>query len=691
MRGTQPTSDDNLAVRASRVRSRLIFILLDTACILAGYALAEVIYFRNQPPTDYGARFLVFAIVAVAAILLSNHIFGLYAQMWHHAGTQEARQLLLSASCCMCFLIAYDLMWRTFRIELVPLSVVVVGTVFSTIGMGTLRFHSRLFAWQRGSKQLVGLRVAIVGSHDSGAAAIREMQRSPSAGLVPVAVFDDDVRTHGLSLLGVPVVGGIEGIPDAADRYTLQQVLLAVPSAPPELVDRVLRACETAGVSMKVLPTVHNLMSLPTHLATLRQAREPNIEDLLGRTPVASELDSIRPSIEGRRVMVTGAGGSIGSEICRQVAGLNPDLLVLLDNDETHLHDTAATLTGACHQALVDITDRSAVFEAFAEYQPEVVLHAAALKHVPVLESYPVAAVNTNVFGTLNVVEAAVATGTTRFVQISTDKAVRPSSVMGASKRLAEQIILAHCPEGAAFCAVRFGNVLGSRGSVIPTFARQIAAGGPITITDPRMTRFFMSVEEAVQLVLRASVLSEGGEIFMLDMGKPVRIVELAERMIRLSGYRVGYDIPIQIIGRRPGEKLDEELCTPDEEIFSTSHPHIERLAPITVAPEALVGQLVELRRASQARDAVIVRSLLFDNSLLGSSAPAAADAAATNGREPAPALNGHSAIGHLQEAALQPAKGTRADDRRSLVADPAATAPRPFDVLPSPTLGGGG
>jgi FlaA1/EpsC-like NDP-sugar epimerase len=314
----------------------------------------------------------------------------------------------------------------------------------------------------------------------------------------------------------------------------------------------------------------------------------------------------------GRRVLVTGAGGSIGSEICRQVAGMEPALLVLLDHDETHLHDTAATVTGACEQALVDIADGAAVLETFERYRPEVVFHAAAHKHVPVLEQHPLEAAKTNVIGTRNVVDAAALMGTERFVQISTDKAVRPSSVMGASKRLAEQTVLAHAPAGAAYCTVRFGNVLGSRGSVIPTFARQIAQGGPVTVTDPRMTRFFMSVEEAVQLVLQASVLSTGGEIFMLEMGVPVRIVDLAERMIRLSGCQVGTDIAIEITGIRPGEKLAEVLSTPDEEIFDTSHPYINRLAPIRAPAAAFAAEMAQLEQATAIRDAETVRRLLF-------------------------------------------------------------------------------
>ena len=610
-----------VAVAASRIRAALLFVFLDAVSVVIGYGLAEVTYFRDRAPSGYYLHFTEFLAVAVVVSIISNKMFGLYGRMWRHAGADEARQLLLSVAITLCVLIAFWPAGNAIHIELVPPFVVVVGCMFAAAGMGIIRFHSRLFAWQRGSKRL-GLRVAVIGSRDAGAAAIREMLRSPGAGLVPVAVFDDDKRAHGLSLLGVPVVGDISEIPKAASRYTIQQVLLAIPSPSPELVDRALRASEQAGVSMKMLPGVKDMLNEPNHVAALRQAREPRIEDLLGRTPVPTDLESVRRSIEGQRVLVTGAGGSIGSEICRQVASLGPAQLVLLDHDETHLHDTAATINGPSEQALVDIFDREAVFETFEHYRPEVVFHAAAHKHVPVLEQHPVEAAKTNVLGTLNVVDAAVVVGTRRFVQISTDKAVHPSSVMGASKRLAEQTVLAHAPEGAAYSTVRFGNVLGSRGSVIPTFARQISQGGPVTVTDPRMTRFFMSVEEAVQLVLQASVLSGGGEIFMLEMGVPVKIIDLAERMIRLSGCQVGIDIPIEITGMRPGEKLNEVLSTPDEEILRTSHPYINRLVPIRAPAEVFAAELEELELATLRRDKDAVRTLLFTAGVCGGVVP---------------------------------------------------------------------
>ena len=636
---------------ASRIRSAILFVLLDAVWVAIGYGLSEVIYFRNSPPNDYSLHLSGFLVIAVIVTIMSNRFYGLYGRMWRHAGADEARQLLLSAATTLCVLIALWPIGNSLHIVLVPPVVVIIGCMFASTGMGILRFHSRLFAWQRGSKRL-GLRVAVIGSRDAGAAAIREMLRSPGAGLVPVAVFDDDERSHGLSLMGVPVVGAIDEIPKAASRYTIQQVLLAIPSPSPELVERALRASELAGVSMKMLPGVKDMLNEPNHLAALRQAREPQIEDLLGRTPVPTDLESVRRSIEGRRVLVTGAGGSIGSEICRQVASLGPAQLILLDHDETHLHDTAASIAGPSEQALVDIFDREAVFETFEQYCPEVVYHAAAHKHVPVLEQHPLEAAKTNVLGTMHVVDAASSVGTRRFVQISTDKAVHPSSVMGASKRLAEQTVLAHAPAGAAYCTVRFGNVLGSRGSVIPTFSRQIAQGGPVTVTDPRMTRFFMSVEEAVQLVLQASVLSHGGEIFMLEMGVPVKIIDLAERMIRLSGCQVGIDIPIEITGMRPGEKLNEVLSTPDEEILGTSHPYINRLVPTRAPASVFAAELEQLELATLRRDKEAVRTLLFTAGCADGVVPPSTMGIGHQGSSsPAPAAFEWPELGEAEEA----------------------------------------
>ena len=609
--GLSQNLSHRIPVLASRVRAQLLFMVLDAVCVVAGYSAAEVFFWRNVAPTAYGWHFALFLLIVVIVTLVCNQVYGLYGRMWRHAGLEEARQMILSGGTVAVVLFVIYAAIRIAGYQVVHPEVLIIGLMLATLGMSLIRFQSRIFAWQRGSRGN-GLRVAIVGSRDAAASAVREMVRHPDAGLVPVAVFDDDESVHGMSLIGVPIVGSIRDIPAAASRYMLQEVLLAIPDASPEMIAEVLHTTEAAGITMKVLPTVHDVVAGRTGMFAIRRAREPSIEDLLGRTPVATDLEGVRLSLESHRVLVTGAGGSIGSEICRQVAGFGPAELVLLDHDETHLHDTASVLEGPCHQALVDINDRETLFKVFERYRPDVVLHTAAHKHVPVLENHPIEAARTNVFGTLNVIDASAAVGVTRFLLVSSDKAVRPSSVMGASKRAAEQVLLNRSPQNGLYCAVRFGNVLGSRGSVIPTFARQIRSGGPVTVTDPRMTRFFMSVEEAVQLVLQASLLSEGRDIFMLEMGEPVPIIDLARRMIQLSGARVDVDIPIKVVGIRPGEKLAEDLREPDEEIWETEHPSISRLLPVTAPQNWFDSCLGQLQDATQRGDANRVRQLLF-------------------------------------------------------------------------------
>ncbi|MCY7288573.1 MAG: polysaccharide biosynthesis protein, partial [Cryobacterium sp.] len=332
------------------------------------------------------------------------------------------------------------------------------------------------------------------------------------------------------------------------------------------------------------------------------------IEDLLGRAQVETDLVAVRHLLEGRRVLVTGAGGSIGAEIARQVAACSPAHLVLLDHDETHLHDVATTMSFPVVLDLADIRDADRLSRALVGHRPDIVFHAAAHKHVPILEDYPDEAVRTNILGTDNLLDAAQRAGVSRFVLISTDKAVQPSSVMGASKRMAEFLTVRAAREtGLPYCAVRFGNVLGSRGSVVPTFMRQIEAGGPVTITDARMTRYFMSIPEAVQLVLQAAALSSGGEVFMLDMGEPMRIIDLAKRMIRLSGRRVGTDIEIRVTGTRPGEKLEERLRCDDELPESTAHPSVIRLNPFVPDGDTLLAAITTLAglSAHEQREAV--------------------------------------------------------------------------------------
>jgi len=464
--------------------------------------------------------------------------------------------------------------------------VLVLGAALNVLGIGAIRFQNRLFAVRRRSTLTEPGRVLIVGAGEAGAMVLKDIFRNPSLGLHPVGLIDDDSRKVGRSLHGVRVLGTRKDIPSIASRFSVDQILLAVPSATSELVRSVAMLAEEADVTVRVLPTVGRTVN---GQVGVRDIRDLSIEDLLGRTQVRVDLESVSAMMRGRRVLITGAGGSIGSEIARQVLALEPAEVILLDHDETHLHDVQLDLPQATTH-LADIRDRHGMFELFNQLRPQVVFHAAAHKHVPILERYPEQALQTNLIGTANVADAAAANGVERFVLISTDKAVKPESVMGASKWFAEQVVRGLSGNGCTFCCVRFGNVLGSRGSVIPTFLRQIAKGGPVTVTDPEMTRYFMSVQEAVQLVLQAGALARGGEVFTLDMGEPVKILDLARRLIRLSGRVPDKEIEIQISGVRAGEKLREDLFDASEESVTSSHPSIMVSRPI--APDRATMRL---------------------------------------------------------------------------------------------------
>jgi FlaA1/EpsC-like NDP-sugar epimerase len=575
----------------ARVRVDLPVAIIDAMMVAASFVALLAIRFEGHIPPTYSERMFEFIPVVIAVHLLANLGWGLYGQIWRHASIAEARRVVFAGLTAG----AIIFMLNPLRAFPVPRSVALFGAIVATMFIGLVRFQHRLFSWRRKIDRSAS-RVAVVGAGSAGASIVREMRRSANTGVTPVVVVDDDVRKQGRSLLGVPVVGDIANLGRVVERYRADEVLLAVPSADQQVIRDVMQGAELAKVPLKVLPPVRELINGPS----VRNARNLQIEDLLGRQQVAIDLDGIRHAVAGRRVVITGAGGSVGSEIAAQVAELGPAELVLLDHDETLLHDAAARLgpDRPARLALTDIRERPRVFDVLEEIRPDVVFHSAALKHVPMLEDHPVEAVRTNVLGTLNVVEAAAAVDVGQLVFISSDKAARPENVLGRSKWLGEQLTLLSAPPGARWCAVRFGNVVGSRGSVIPTFALQIANGGPVTVTDPRMARFFMSVHEAVQLVLQAAVLSDGGEIFMLDMGEAVNILELAERMVRLSGRVVGSEVSIRFVGARPGEKLMEDLRHPHEPTAATAHPSILRLGRLPVGADRLfdgVHDLVDL------------------------------------------------------------------------------------------------
>lgn len=597
--GERASRSLRLAKLAARTRADVPLVLLDAMLCLGSYVGAIVLRFDGAVPPGHWHRFWSFVPLAVTLHLAANWTWRLYGQIWKHASVQEARRILLSGMSAITVLVLSGFVGP----RRVPLSVVVLGGWCAAMLMGAMRFHSRLFALRRSDRRAIH-RVAVLGAGESGAAIVRDMLRNPDVGLQPVVLLDDNPRKQGRSMHGIPIAGGIDDLSSLAGRLNVHQALLAVPSADQALVKRAHDAAAAANLPLRVLPSVGDLVK---GTPSIRDVRDLKIEDLLGRAQVETDLDSVRSLLAGRRVLITGAGGSIGSEILRQVSAFGPAQVIALDHDETHLHDAVQGLAGEVVQVLADIRDRHEIEAIFCRFLPDVVFHAAAHKHVPILETYACEAAATNVLGTRNVLRSAARSGVRHLVVISTDKAVRPSCNMGASKWLSEQLMLSLAPEGGRYCAVRFGNVLGSRGSVIPTFTRQIAAGGPVTVTDMNMTRFFMSIREAVQLVLQAAALAVGREIFMLDMGSPVRIYDLATRMITLAGHEPGTDIEIIVTGVRPGEKLAEELVAPWELSDPTRHPSILRVRPLAVPrPEldAVVDQLTACVRARRHGEA---------------------------------------------------------------------------------------
>ena len=578
---------------------------VDGGLVALTLAAALLLHFNGDVPAEYRLTALQLLPLVIAVVLFANRAAGLYTQVWRHASIVEARRHVAGAVAAYGLLLVLD-WWRR---EL-PLPTVVTASVLYTTAAGLVRFQARLLATRRTGADRPGLtRVLLLGAGEAGAALLRDMDRKGCQGTA-VGMLDDDPRTHGRRIRGVQVLGPLDALPAVARTVRADQVLLAIPSADQSVVRRVADLTETARLPLRVLPPVHELAG---GRVSVRDVRDLDIQDLLGRAQVDTDLEQVGKLVSGKVVLVTGAGGSIGSEIARQVASFIPSRLLLLDHDETHLFDAAATLPPSAVQILADIRDRASINQIFGEYLPDVVFHAAAHKHVPLLEAHPAEAIRTNVTGTDAVVQAAVAAGTQRLVFISTDKAVDPSCIMGASKRLGEQLVLSAQPDGSAFCAVRFGNVLGSRGSVVPTFLDQIRRGGPITLTDGRMTRYFMSIPEAVQLVLQAAALSTGSEVFMLDMGPSVRIKDLAERLIRLSGLRPGTDIEIRVTGTRPGEKLEEVLHESAEDPQPTAHPSLLRLSPHTPPRGFLRRAVGSLMLLTDHGRAVEARQLLVD------------------------------------------------------------------------------
>ncbi len=599
-----------------RVRNRHL-LMADILLVPMAAVLAFALRLDSAQLQPYVRTMLVFALAAPLIKIPIFAVLGLYTRYWQFAGPDEMMLLVWSAALGAlaqgALFLGTQAIFPALLSPGVPRSIPLIDVLVTFAVIAGSRFALRAGALGAQRARKAGApggpiqHVLIAGAGEAGAMVLRELRQNPQTGLVPVGFVDDDPLKHGMLLQRVRVLGGRDRIPDLAREHHIEQVIIAMPSAPGAAIREIVEICEAASVRARTVPGIYELLG---GAVRLQQLRDVQIEDLLRRAPIQTDTAQVAALLRGKRVLVTGAGGSIGSELCRQILRCSPASLILLGHGENSIFDISNELrkletgdwkletaiaghryptTGTQHAeasfqlpassispVIADIRFPERLAAVFAEHRPEIVFHAAAHKHVPLMEDNAVDAVLNNILGTQRVVEASIAAGVERFVLISTDKAVNPTNVMGVTKRIAELIVEAAARQtGCSYVAVRFGNVLGSRGSVVPFFQRQIAAGGPVTVTHPDVRRYFMTIPEAVQLVLQAAALGHGGEVFVLDMGQPVRIVDLARDLIRLSGLEPEHDIEIRFTGLRPGEKLFEELFAADEEYGRTQHEKI--------------------------------------------------------------------------------------------------------------------
>ncbi len=567
-----------------RLRNRYLFAsdlcLFVSATILA-YALRFEGFDWAAPHRQAALVYLMVSIVVKLYVAWSS---GIYRRLWRYAGIVDVERLITSAaiSGVICLALGGLVLPMVGLTEVrVPLSVLFMDGLFTAAFAALPRLGVRALG-RRGQRRRVeaGRRALIVGAGAAGEMIVKELLGHPQIGLNPICFVDDDLSKHGHRLNDLPVLGPVAALENIVLDHEIDEVIIAMPRAPGHVVRKVVRAALEVGVKTRTVPGMYDILSGKVTVASLRQVE---IQDLLRREPIQTDLDLVRVLATGETVLVTGAGGSIGSELCRQLARLEPAQILLLGHGENSIFDILAELTERFPSVtavpiIADVRDRERLRQVFDQYRPYSVFHAAAHKHVPLMEGNVPEAVTNNVLGTRNVAEVSADFGVEHLVMISTDKAVRPTNIMGATKRVAEQIVqeIAEAQE-RKFVAVRFGNVLGSRGSVVPTFLRQIQMGGPVTVTHPEMRRYFMTIPEAVQLVLQAGAIGRGGEVFVLDMGEPVKVLDLATDLIRLSGLEVGTDIEIRFSGTRPGEKLYEELFFDSESAIATDHPKVLR------------------------------------------------------------------------------------------------------------------
>lgn len=557
-------------------------------------------------PPELAHAAIVYAALALATRISVAYSVGIYRFLWRHASLVELERLVFAGatSTALTFVTGSVLIQGLgLAPARLPFSTLLLDALLAALVMVAPRLAVRFAARRPTTNRRGKQRAIIVGAGNLGQSILRDLSHSPSlsSSILPVALVDDDPSKHGQMLGGLTVVGPVSGLGETIGTWQATDVIIAVPGAKGAFIRNVVEACAPHGISPRIVPGVRDIIDGRVGVQALRRVA---IEDLLHRDPITTDLAAVADLVRRKVVLVTGAGGSIGSELCRQIAPLGPTRLLILDHSENQVFEIHNELRKSFPKAelvpiIADLRHARRLKQVFERHCPEAIFHAAAHKHVPLMEENLVEAIMNNVLGTCNVVDAAIAASVHTFVLISTDKAVRPTSVMGCTKRVAEQVVRAAAQStGRNFLSVRFGNVLGSRGSVIPTFLKQIEMGGPVTVTHPEMRRYFMTIPEAVQLVLQAGAMGKSGEMFVLDMGEPIKIVDLARDLIRLSGLEEGVDLDIEYSGVRPGEKLYEEVFFGHEEVQPTSHPKVLR-SPADSVDSGIADRIEALIRSA--------------------------------------------------------------------------------------------
>lgn len=591
----------------------IALVVMDVASILAASFAALLIRFEfsyREIERTYIERYERIIIPCMLLTLLFYCIWKLYKSVWRYASADELINIFFAVTCST----AAQYIYCFFSRNMMPRSFYVIFW-FLLIGMTCcVRFGYRILrVFQNKRRNITGrktsINVMVIGAGAAGNMILKEIEGSRYLNLNAKCVIDDNNGCHGKLLRGVPIVGGRDRILDAVQHYSIDEIILAIPSASSRTKREILDICKESGCKLRSLPGVYQLVNGDVSVSKLK---EVEVEDLLGREPIQINTEEVLGFLSGKVVLVTGGGGSIGSELCRQIASHNPGHLIIVDIYENNAYEIQQELLRKYPNLnltvlIASVRNTNRIDSIFRTYRPDIVYHAAAHKHVPLMEDSPNEAVKNNVMGTYKTARAAVQYGTKKFVMISTDKAVNPTNVMGATKRICEMVVqMMNRKSDTDFVAVRFGNVLGSNGSVIPLFKRQIAEGGPVTVTHPDIIRYFMTIPEAVSLVLQAGAYAGGGEIYVLDMGEPVKIVDLASNLIKLSGYKPGEDIEIKFTGLRPGEKMFEELLMNEEGLRKTANSMIFIGKPIEFDEDAFEGQLKQLISAAAEESADI-------------------------------------------------------------------------------------